>query len=89
MRTGERIKLTQKSVSFHVDNLWDRGVASYHLPLFGVTLDREYQPVVTKVTKKYIYQNTGCRYRLGFSLIGYVFEIWWHSHNPKQEKIAL
>jgi hypothetical protein len=86
---AERIRLTQKTIRFYTDNLWKRGVTSYYLPLFAVTLNRDYMPVVTKVTKRYIYQNSGRRYRLELTVVGFAVCVEWHSHHPKQERIEL
>lgn len=84
-----RIKITRKSLRFYTDNLWKRGVHRHYLPILAVTLNRDYLPVITKVTKRYVYQNSGCRYRLEFTVVGFAVCVEWHSHHPKQERIAL
>lgn len=85
----DRMKLTRKTLRITFDNQWKRQVTKYYLGIFSLHLNREYLPVITKVTKKYIYQNNGCRYRLTLVIMGYGIDLWWHSHHPKQERIKL
>ena len=89
MRAGDKIKIKEKLVSFHFDNLWRRQVTTYHLPIFAIVLDRNWQTIVTKVTKNYLYQNAGRQYKLSVSLVGFSLEVWWHQRKPEQQRIAL
>lgn len=89
MKSGDKIKLTKKSISLHFDNMWDRQVTKYYLPILALTVNRDYLPIVTKVTKKYIYQNVGCQYKLSLTVIGYSFEIWWHTYKNQEQRIEL
>lgn len=86
---GKRLKLTQKSWSIHFDNQWKRQVTKYYLAILSVHLNREYTPVITKVTKRYVYQNNGCRYRLTIAIVGYALDIIWHSHESEEQRIEL
>lgn len=88
-KAGDRLKITRKSLSTHHNNLWKQGVAPYHLPLIGVILNRQGQPVVTKVTTEAVYQSLGISYSLSFTLVGISLEICWHKSNQKTERIAL
>ena len=83
------MKLTKKTLSLTFDNQWKRQVTKYHLAIFSLQLNRDYLPVYTKVTKKYVYGNNGCRYRLSLIVFGFGLDLWWHSHQSKQFKKAL